>query len=173
MTKHLKVGAVARILQIPVGTIRTWNQREYLPDLEPDRAPGQWRRYSRDDVLAIGLMSELVTYGSLNPFLAGKTVEGFNPALLDHTKRRFVCVGHFDDGTTSVISVAHLAQLDISRWRYARRLKPDGTIAAQQREDLPARICIFDWESIRSRAERRLQAWAELVDAGVAGEVED
>jgi DNA-binding transcriptional MerR regulator len=75
------IGAVARMLDIPQATLRTWEERYGLP--KPERSPGGQRLYSRDQIaqlrfvkgqLATGmapadahrLLAERVTTGTLS-----------------------------------------------------------------------------------------------------------
>ena len=55
------IGAVARMLGIPVATIRNWEAR--YEAVVPDRSPGKQRLYSRDDVEQLRFVVEQVSRG--------------------------------------------------------------------------------------------------------------
>ena len=55
------IGAVARMLGIPVATIRNWEER--YATIVPDRSPGGHRLYSRDDVEQLRFIAAEVSGG--------------------------------------------------------------------------------------------------------------
>ena len=55
------IGAVARMLEIPVATIRNWEER--YETIVPERSPGGHRLYSRDDVEQLRFIAAEVARG--------------------------------------------------------------------------------------------------------------
>jgi CheY-like chemotaxis protein len=55
------IGAVARMLEIPVATIRNWEER--YATIVPERSPGGHRLYSRDDVERLRFIAAEVARG--------------------------------------------------------------------------------------------------------------
>ena len=55
------IGAVARMLEIPVATIRNWEER--YATIIPERSPGGHRLYSRDDVERLRFIAAEVARG--------------------------------------------------------------------------------------------------------------
>ena len=55
------IGAVARMLEIPVATIRNWEER--YATILPERSPGGHRLYSRDHVEQLRFVAEKVSRG--------------------------------------------------------------------------------------------------------------
>jgi DNA-binding transcriptional MerR regulator len=55
------IGAVARMLEIPVATIRNWEER--YATILPERSPGGHRLYSRDDVEQLRFIAAEVASG--------------------------------------------------------------------------------------------------------------
>src|SRR5215207_11070939 len=55
------IGAVARMLDIPVATIRNWEER--YASIVPERSPGGHRLYSRDHVEQLRFVAEEVSRG--------------------------------------------------------------------------------------------------------------
>ncbi len=58
---HLRSGAVARMLRIPVATLRVWERRYALTDTA--LSPGGQRLYSADDVRRLALLKQLIDRG--------------------------------------------------------------------------------------------------------------
>ncbi|MBF6135613.1 MerR family transcriptional regulator [Nocardia otitidiscaviarum] len=77
------VGSVAKLLGLPVATLRSWNQRY---GLGPQRhRPGRHRHYTTEDVAVVTRMVELVRAGAspVSAARAAKTVLGPAPPLGD------------------------------------------------------------------------------------------
>src|SRR5690242_8585176 len=55
------IGAVARMLDIPVATIRNWEER--YASIVPERSPGGHRLYSRDHVEQLRFVAAEVSHG--------------------------------------------------------------------------------------------------------------
>lgn len=75
------IGAVARMLDIPVGTIRTWETRYDV--LEPERSPGGGRRYTRNQLEQLAFVKSQiaagVTVADAHRLLAGHLEKGGGP----------------------------------------------------------------------------------------------
>ncbi len=56
------IGAVARMLNVPVGTIRSWQERYGI--IEPSRTPGGQRLYSRDQLEQLQFVTARIAEGS-------------------------------------------------------------------------------------------------------------
>jgi DNA-binding transcriptional MerR regulator len=69
----LRTGAVARMLRMPVATLRVWERRYALT--EPGRSPGGQRRYSADDVRRLALVKQLTDLGHAIGSLATLDIE--------------------------------------------------------------------------------------------------
>ncbi|WP_306362288.1 MerR family transcriptional regulator [Nocardia sp. CC227C] len=82
MTEYT-VGSVAKLLGLPVATLRSWNQRY---GLGPQRhRPGRHRHYTTEDLAVVTRMVELVRAGAspVSAARAAKTVLGPAPPLGD------------------------------------------------------------------------------------------
>ena len=55
------IGAVARMLELPVATIRNWEER--YASIVPERSPGGHRLYSRDHVEQLRFIAAEVSRG--------------------------------------------------------------------------------------------------------------
>lgn len=83
------IGAVARMLELPVGTIRNWEER--YGTVVPQRSPGGQRLYSHDDVEKLRYVASQVARGfsaaDAHRLLAERETAG-PPALTDPERDR-------------------------------------------------------------------------------------
>ena len=61
MSSTFRTGAVARMLRMPVATLRVWERRYHLTDTP--RSPGGQRLYTSADVQRLALLKQLVDVG--------------------------------------------------------------------------------------------------------------
>ena len=61
----LAIAAVARALEIPIPTIRSWERRYGLP--APPRTEGRHRRYSRTEIDELRALRDLIVRGLPGP----------------------------------------------------------------------------------------------------------
>lgn len=59
--RHERIGAVSKLLGVPVPTIRSWERRYGFPT--PPRTGGSHRRYRREEIEQLGMLRDLVTNG--------------------------------------------------------------------------------------------------------------
>ena len=90
------IGAVARMLEIPVATIRNWEER--YATILPERSPGGHRLYSRDDVERLR-------------FIAAEVARGLSAAdahrlLAERSGAGGVAIGDLIAGTRLLVLVA-------------------------------------------------------------------
>jgi len=105
---HLRSGAVARMLHMPVATLRVWERRYGLT--QPALSPGGQRLYSADDVRRLALLKQLTDLGHAIGSLAA----------LDMSQLQRVAATHTDALVATKRSErTDAAQVPIRAWRLA------------------------------------------------------
>jgi len=80
-----RIGAVSRLTGIPAETLRVWERRYGV--VEPGRAEGRFRMYSRDDVGRLSLIKQLVDAGNAIGSVANLSLEQLRDRLQVHSNR--------------------------------------------------------------------------------------
>lgn len=80
-----RIGAVSRLTQIPAETLRVWERRYDV--VEPRRAGGQTRLYTRDDVERLTLIKQLVDRGHAISTVASLSLEELKARIDEHHAR--------------------------------------------------------------------------------------
>lgn len=80
-----RIGAVSRLTGIPAETLRVWERRYGV--VEPGRAEGRFRMYSRDDVGRLALIKQLVDAGNAIGSVANLSLEQLRERLKVHSTR--------------------------------------------------------------------------------------
>lgn len=80
---HLRSGAVARMLCMPVATLRVWERRYGLT--QPSLSPGGQRLYSSDDVQRLALLKQLTDLGHAIGSLAALDMPQLQRVAATHT----------------------------------------------------------------------------------------
>lgn len=80
-----RIGAVSRLTGIPAETLRVWERRYGV--VEPGRAEGRFRIYSRDDVGRLALIKQLVDAGNAIGSVASLSLEQLHERLKVHSNR--------------------------------------------------------------------------------------
>ncbi|WP_039825129.1 MerR family transcriptional regulator [Nocardia testacea] len=110
------VGTVAQALNIPVATLRSWNQRYGLGPAR--RNPGEHRYYTPSDVAVLGRMVDLVRAG-VAPVAAAKAARSAaEPApTFGDTRPAFEAADRLDATELLAICTAHIAHFGVvSTW---------------------------------------------------------
>ena len=79
---QFRIGAVSRITQIPIDTLRAWERRYAV--VEPDRTSGAARLYSHEDIARLKLIKRLVDSGHAISSIASCTLNELEKMLLLH-----------------------------------------------------------------------------------------
>ena len=74
-----RIGAVSRLTGIPADTLRVWERRYGV--VEPGRAEGRFRLYTRDDISRLALIKQLVDAGNAIGSVAGLTLDQLRERL--------------------------------------------------------------------------------------------
>lgn len=74
-----RIGAVSRLTGIPADTLRVWERRYSV--VEPGRAEGRFRLYTRDDISRLALIKQLVDAGNAIGSVAGLSFDQLQERL--------------------------------------------------------------------------------------------
>jgi len=74
-----RIGAVSRLTGIPADTLRVWERRYGV--VEPGRAEGRFRLYTRGDISRLALIKQLVDAGNAIGSVAGLSVDQLQERL--------------------------------------------------------------------------------------------
>ena len=80
-----RIGAVSRLTGIPAETLRVWERRYNI--VEPGRAEGRFRLYTRDDIGRLALIKQLVDTGNAIGSVAHLSVEQLQERLETYGSR--------------------------------------------------------------------------------------
>lgn len=129
----MTVSAVARSLDIPVATLRSWNQRYGLGPTR--RRPGQHRLYTAEDVSALRRMVELVRAGATPASAAEAARAAAEPApLLGDLSPVLAAAGRLDYPELLALVSAHFAHLGVvTTWNGLCRPVFADLVARQER----------------------------------------
>jgi len=105
---HLRSGAVARMLRMPVATLRVWERRYGLT--QPALSPGGQRLYSADDVRRLALLKQLTDLGHAIGSLAALDMAQLQRVAVTHTDARVA---------TKKSERADAAPVPVRAWRLA------------------------------------------------------
>ena len=81
-THQFRIGAVSRITQIPIDTLRAWERRYAV--VEPGRTSGSARLYSEEDIARLKLIKRLVDSGHAISSVAACTLDELEKMLVLH-----------------------------------------------------------------------------------------
>ena len=81
-TNQFRIGAVSRITQIPIDTLRAWERRYAV--VEPGRTSGAARLYSQEDIARLKLIKRLVDSGHAISSIASCTLDELDKMLVLH-----------------------------------------------------------------------------------------
>jgi len=136
------IGAVARMLGIPPGTLRTWEERYGRP--KPERSPGGHRLYSRDQI------------GQLR-FVKAQIAAGVSPAdahrlLVERLAAGTLSVGEPEPARTRLLILlaerdpfaAELSEYFLRTEGYEVASAPDAADAARKFEELTPGVTVID-----------------------------
>lgn len=125
-TKTFTIAAVSEILSISPDTIRSWQRRGLMKSLSQVRPEGGWRRFTREDILRIGVakdcaqggISPVVIWGLLNT--GGRIVSGVFPYAVGTSFRPLVYGKSFPSlDPTPEPGPANVDDNDICHWQLA------------------------------------------------------
>lgn len=101
-----RIGAVSRLTQIPAETLRVWERRYEV--VEPRRAGGQTRLYTRDDVERLTRIKQLVDRGHAISTVASLSFEELESRLREHHERGAAALR--PEGSSEAVQAAFIGE---------------------------------------------------------------
>ena len=135
---QFRIGAVSRITQIPVDTLRAWERRYNV--VEPDRSTGAARLYSHDDVARLRLVKRLVDAGHAISSVASRNREELDELLALHEAHE----------PTQQTSIAALNSLLVYRDSDAHSMD----LSSAQAHGIKVRYIQENWEALLTEIEQ-------------------
>lgn len=86
MDISLTTTQAAKVLDIEVKTLRFWDQSNCLP--VQARQPGQWRKFSFDDLVRVSIVDRMVRLGLPVCFASDRLQEAIETLTVDHFESR-------------------------------------------------------------------------------------
>lgn len=82
MDVSLTTSQAAKVLEIDVKTLRFWDQSNCLP--VPGRLPGQWRKFSFEDLVRVSIVDRMVRLGLPVCFATDRLEEFIGPLTVEY-----------------------------------------------------------------------------------------
>jgi MerR family transcriptional regulator, light-induced transcriptional regulator len=117
---HYRSGAVARMLQMPVATLRIWERRYQVST--PDTTPSGHRLYSQADVQRLALLKQLTDNGHAIGSVAALSLKQLQTKARTHVNLRVVSPRGVKRAVCRVVVVGHFLAQRLSQPGVVHRL---------------------------------------------------